>query len=90
MEALITEDKDMVTLDFSGVTSLGPSVFTTLTEICENLRLRGKEPYIHLPNDKDVLSAARRSALTALYDCTIQDKKPEMFLDNARFSIVEA
>lgn len=90
MEAIISEDKDIITLDFSRVKSLGPSVFTTLTEVCENLRNKGKEPYIHLPDDKEILSAAHRSSFTALFDCTIQNSQPNHFNDNPRFSLVEA
>jgi len=90
MEAIISEDKEIITLDFSEVKTLGPSVFTTLTEVCERLRNKGKEPYIHLPNNKDILSAARRSSLTALFDCTIQNTKPTHFKNNNRFSVVEA
>ncbi|MEP3890771.1 MAG: glycosyltransferase [Hellea sp.] len=90
MEAIISEDKEIITLDFSKVKTLGPSVFTTLTEVCENLRKKGKEPYIHLPDDAEVLSAARRSSFTALFDCTIQNTKPKHFKNNHRFSVVEA
>ena len=90
MEAIISEDKEIITLDFSEVKTLGPSVFTTLTEVCENLRNKGKEPYIHLPDNADILSAARRSSFTALFDCTIQNTKPTHFKDNHRFSVVEA
>ena len=90
MEAIISEDKEIITLDFSAVKTLGPSVFTTLTEVCENLRNKGKEPYIHLPDNADILSAARRSSFTALFDCTIQNTKPKHFKNNHRFSIVEA
>lgn len=90
MEAIISEDKEIITLDFSEVKTLGPSVFTTLTEVCENLRNKGKEPYIHLPDNADILSAARRSSLTALFDCTIQNSKPTHFKNNHRFSVVEA
>lgn len=90
MEAIISEDKEIITLDFSEVKTLGPSVFTTLTEVCENLRNKGKEPYIHLPDNADILSAARRSSFTALFDCTIQNTKPTHFKNNHRFSVVEA
>ena len=90
MEAIISEDKDHITLDFSSVKALGPSVFTTLTEVCENLRSKGKTPHIYLPDDRDVLSAAQRSSFTALFDCTIQNSNPDRFYDNNRFSLVEA
>jgi len=90
MEAIINEDKEIITLDFSEVKTLGPSVFTTLTEVCESLRNSGKEPYIHLPDNEYILSAARRSSLTALFDCTIQNTKPTLFKNNHRFSVVEA
>lgn len=90
MEAIICEDKESVTLDFSDVKILGPSVFTTLTEVCENLRIKGKETYIRLPNDEAILSAAQRSSFTALFDCTIQNAKPKHFEDNDRFSLAEA
>ena len=90
MESLVDDKKDFVTLDFSKVTSLGPSVFTALIEICENFRLQGKEPYIYLPDNDDILSAARRSSLTALFDCTVQNSKPKVFQGNSRLSLVEA
>jgi len=89
METIICEDKDAVTLDFSGVKTLGPSVFTTLTEVCENLRSKGKEAYIHLPDNAAILSAAHRSSFTALFDCTIQNNRPRHFKDNQRFALVE-
>ena len=90
MESLVDDRKDFITLDFSQVTSLGPSVFTALVESCENLRLQGKEPYIYLPDNADILSAARRSSLTALFDCTVQNSKPQAFQGNSRLSLVEA
>jgi len=90
MEAIICEDKDSITLDFSGVKTLGPSVFTTLTEVCEKLRNEGKKTYIHLPDDEVILSAAHRSSFTALFDCTVQNSKPKHFKNNHRFSLVEA
>lgn len=90
METIIAEDKSAITLDFSNVKTLGPSVFTTLTEVCENLRNMGKEPYIHLPDNTEILSAADRSSFTALFDCTVQNGRPKHFIDNNRFSLVEA
>jgi len=90
MEAIICEDKDSVTLDFSQVETLGPSVFTTLTEVCEKLHNEGKETYIHLPDNEAILSAAHRSSFTALFDCTVQNSKPKHFKNNQRFSVVEA
>ena len=90
MEAIICEEKDTVILDFSEVKTLGPSVFTTLTEVCDKLRSKGKETYIHLPDDEAILSAAYRSSFTALFDCTIQNSKAKHFKDNDRFSLVEA
>jgi len=69
---------------------LGPSVFTTLTEVCDKLRSKGKETYIHLPDDEAILSAAYRSSFTALFDCTVQNSKAKHFKDNDRFSLVEA
>jgi len=89
MQAIISEGKEAVILDFSKVKTLGPSIFTTLTETCETLRRRGQEPYIYLPDDEAVLSAARRSSLTALYDCTIQSSKPAQFENNKRITLVE-
>ena len=90
MESIISEDKDHITLDFSDVKALGPSVFTRLTEVCENLRNIGKTPHIYLPDDAEILSAARRSSFTALFDCTVQTANPDSFYDNSRFSLVEA
>jgi len=90
MEAIICEDKEVITLDLSEVKSLGPSVFTTLTEICENLHNKGKKTYIHLPDNEAILSAAHRSSFTALFDCTVQNSRPKHFKDNHRFSLVEA
>ena len=89
MEAIINEDKEAVTLDFSDVKTLGPSVFTKLTEVCEGLSNKGKEPYIYLPDNMDILSAAHRSSFTALFDCTVQNTKPKHFKNNHRFSLVE-
>lgn len=89
IESLISEDKAHIVLDFSGVKALGPSVFTRLTEVCENLRSSGKTPHIYLPNEPEILSAARRSSFTALFDCTVQTANPDNFYDNSRFSLVE-
>ncbi len=90
MQAIICDDKEAIILDFSNVTNLGPSVFTTLTEVCEKLRNEGKETYVHLPDNEAILSAAYRSSFTALFDCTIQNSKPKPFKNNQRFSVVEA
>lgn len=90
MEDIICEDRKTITLDFSNVKTLGPSVFSTLTEICENLRKKGKEPYIYLPDNAEILSAAHRSSFTALFDCTVKNSSPTHFRGNNRFSLVEA
>ncbi len=90
MEAIISDEKHLITLDFSKVKTLGPSVFTTLTEVCESLIARGKDVSIFLPDNTDVLSAARRSSITALFNCTIKTSLPSHFADNARFSLTEA
>ena len=90
MEAIVSKDQDCVILDFSRVKFLDPSVFTTLTEVCENLLQRGLEPLIQLPDDEMILSAARRSSFTALYDCTIQNSKPAQLKNNKHLSLAEA
>jgi len=90
MQEIISDDINQVTLDFTNVGTLGPSVFTTLAEVCENLRCNGKEPIIHLPDNEEILSAARRSSFTALFNCTIRNNKPKRFNNNDRFSLVEA
>lgn len=90
MEAIISDEKQLITLDFSNVKTLGPSVFTTLTEVCENLLARGKEVSIHLPDDNEILSVARRSSITALFNCTILNRLPSHLADNTRFSLLEA
>jgi len=90
MEAIIADNKQNVILDFSKVKSLGPSVFTTLTEICETLQSKGKLLSIQLPDNETVVSAAKRSSFTALYDCTIKNNIPEAFKDNSHMSLVEA
>ena len=82
MEAIICPDKTSVTLDFTAVESLDPSVFTTLTEVCETLRGRGQETSACLPDNVEILSAARRSSFTALFACTIQNSKPCHFDNN--------
>lgn len=89
LEAIAADSGDLITLDFSHVKTLGPSVFTTLTEVCEKLRNMGKEPQIFLPNHKDVLSAAQRSAFTALFDCRVKTGAPENFQQNSQLSLVE-
>jgi glycosyltransferase involved in cell wall biosynthesis len=90
MEAIISDERHHITLDFSNVRTLGPSVFTTLTEVCEGFLARGKEVSIYLPDDADILSAARRSSITALFNCTILTRLPSHFTDNTRFSLSEA
>jgi glycosyltransferase involved in cell wall biosynthesis len=90
MEAIVSDEKDHISLDFSNVKTLGPSVFTTLTEVCESLSAQGKEVSIFLPDDADILSAARRSSITALFNCTIQTRLPSHFMTNSRFSFSEA
>jgi len=88
MEALVDIEKVFIILDFSKVKSLGPSVFSTLTEICEKINLQGKQLYIYLPDNDDILSAARRSSLTALFDCSIRNITPKSFQGNSRLSLV--
>ena len=89
MVDIVCPDSRSVILDFTAVTSLSPCVFTTLTEVCETLRNRGQEPLVYLPDDAEILSAARRSSYTALFDCTIQNRKPDNFNSNTRFELVE-
>lgn len=89
MEAIISDERRLITLDFSNVKTLGPSVFTTLTEVCESLIERGKDVSIFLPDNAHVLSAARRSSITALFNCTIRTSLPSHFADNIRFSLSE-
>lgn len=90
MVDIVCPESRSVILDFTAVTSLSPSVFTTLTEVCERLRSRGQEPSVYLPDNADILSAARRSSYTALFDCIIKNRKPENFKGNTRFKLVEA
>jgi len=90
MEAIISDDRSLITLDFSNVKTLGPSVFTTLTEVCENLLSCGKEVSIYLPDDAEILSAAKRSSITALFNCTILTRLPSHFANNTRFALSEA
>ncbi len=90
MEAIICPDEKSVTLDFSSVKTLAPSIFTTLTEVCERLAKRGQEPKIFLPDNDEVLSAAQRSSFTAIFDCTIRSRKPDDFDSNNRFKLEEA
>ena len=90
MQAIVSDERRLITLDFSNVKTLGPSVFTTLTEVCEGLLARGKEISIYLPDDVEILSAARRSSITALFNCTIRTSLPSHFADNTRFSLSEA
>ena len=90
MDSLISEDKEFITLDFTNVTSLGPSVFTILTEVCENLQIKGKKLTILFPDNAEILSAAERASFIALFDCTVQNNQPDHFNDNTRFSLAEA
>lgn len=90
MESIASEADHAIILDFTSVKTLGPSVFTTLTEVCERLADEGKGPHILLPNNNHVLSAARRSSFTALFDCTVKAPRPENFEHNSRFSLLEA
>ena len=90
MEAIVSEEKRHITLDFSDVKTLGPSVFTTLTEVCERLLAQGREVSIYLPEDAEILSAAKRSSITALFNCTILTRLPSHFTNNSRFSLSEA
>lgn len=90
IESLIDETKDFIILDFSKVKTLGPSVFTSLTEICGKFRQQGKELFIYLPDDENILSAARRSSLTALFDCTVKNNELKAFQSNSLLSLVEA
>ena len=90
MESIVCEEKQHIVIDFSKVSILGPSAFTTLTEVCERLHARGQDVHVLLPDEVDILSAARRSSFTALFNCTIQNAEPERFQNNTRFSLVEA
>jgi len=89
MASLISEDKDKIILDFSKVQTMGPSVFTTLTEVCETLRLSGKEPVIYLPDNREILSAAHKSSFTALFNCTVQNAVPKHVKNTNYFAVVE-
>ncbi len=90
IETIIAHDKEFITLDFTDVKSLGPSVFSTLTQTCETLQRKGKTLKILFPDNKDILSAAERSSLTALFDCSVQNTPKDQFSDNSRFCLEEA
>ena len=90
IESIVADDRHRLTLDFSDVETLGPSVFTTLVEVCEGLVSRGKEIKIYLPDDAEILSAARRSSLTALFNCMIKSRLPTQLAKNNRFTVSEA
>lgn len=90
MVDIVCPDSPSVILDFTAVSSLDPSAFTTLTEVCETLKSRGQEPSVYLPDNTEILSAARRSSFTALFDCIIANRKPDNFDGNDRFELVEA
>lgn len=58
-----------VQIDLSSVVDFGPSVFSALIGICDEIKRRNQVPCIMLPNDDEVCQAARRAGLIALYDC---------------------
>ena len=86
---IVCREEDLVILDFTAVRSLDPSVFTTLTEVGEAILAQEQELLIYLPDRPEILSAAHRSSLTALFDCVIQNRKPDHFASNDRFVLVE-
>ncbi len=90
IESIVADDTRHITLDFANTETLGPSVFTTLGEVCESLQTRGKKVSIYLPDDPEILSAARRSSLTALFDCMIKPRLPHQLATNKRFTVSEA
>ena len=90
MEAITSKNTPLIILDFTNIVSLGPSAFTTLTEVADSLIAKGKELFIYLPDNVEILSAARRSSFTALFNCTIQNSPPGHFNDNARITLAEA
>lgn len=90
MEAIVADDSRPVALDFSNVTTLGPSAFTALTEVCERLSAKGKSPAIFLPDNDEIVSAAKRSSITVLYNCTVQIPRPDNFTNNSRFTLADA
>lgn len=87
---IVCQEPALTILDFTAARSLDPSVFTTLTEVCEGIESQGQSLRIHLPDNTEIISAARRSSFTALFDCVVQNRKPSHFDCNDRFVLVEA
>ncbi|MEZ5985243.1 MAG: glycosyltransferase [Hyphomonas sp.] len=65
----VLEEAEFTQIDLSSVSEIGPSVFTALIGLCDQIKLKNKMPIILLPNCDKICQAASRSGLTALYDC---------------------
>ena len=65
----IDPDIRRVQFDLSKLQSLSPSLMTAFIELCDRLDAAGHFIEISLPQDGVVTKTARRSGLTALYNC---------------------
>lgn len=71
----------LVQIDLTNVSSFGPSVFSALIGLCDEMKQNGQMPCIMLPNDDAACHAARRAGLVALYDCRRHMGMPELKQD---------
>lgn len=78
-----------VILDLCAVQSFDPSVFTALVGACDRLKSEGLHVKIRLPEQEDILKAARNTGLIATVDCTSVKGAPGKVGENAMFDVVE-
>lgn len=56
-------------IDLRHVETIGPSVFSAMIGLCDDIQASGHQPAVVLPDNDDICDAAKRAGLSAIYDC---------------------
>ena len=56
-------------MDLTNVRNIGPSVFSAMLGLCDDIQAAGERAVVLLPDDDGICKAAQRAGLTAIYDC---------------------
>ena len=61
--------EDFFQIDLTQVQTVGPSVFSAMIGLCDDMRAEGQHVIVMLPDDDEICNAAQRSGLIAIHDC---------------------
>lgn len=80
---------ERVKLDLSCIETAEPSIFTALMKCCDDFHNQGTEVKIILPDDTDIVEAAKNTGLIAVVDCVRSIASPEHVANTGHFDLVE-